>query len=146
MPDGELSPEQQINTEVTFDQSQHHVDEAFGTTRDTALGGGTPNAAWMFTDLNELDKLIHQWIDIKEQLVRHTQTITYARVTVKPPAGDIMSGFQANAFQKSLEVLQQHTLDMAAYAEEYATKLREARSGYSAAEETIAAKLDGTHG
>jgi hypothetical protein len=146
MPDGELSPEQQINTEVTLDQSLRALGAAFGTNADAKLGGGTSNGSWVFTDLNELDQVIQQWIDIKNELVTRARRIADARANVRPPAEDVMSGFQATAFQQSLQVLQQHTVDMAAYANEYARKLQDARTGYSTDEQAIAAKLNGAHG
>jgi hypothetical protein len=145
MPDGELSPEQQINTEVTVDQSLHALGAAFGANTEAKLGG-TPNGSWTFTDLNELGQVIQQWDNIGRVLTDRAHKIEKAASTVLPPAKDIMSGVQADAFQRSLQVLAQHAMDMAAYAFAYSDKLKDARSGYSVNEHDIATRLDGTHG
>src|SRR5689334_16808241 len=134
VPDGELSPEQQINTEVAVDQSLHALGAAFGADVDARLGGGTPNGSWVFTDLDELDQLIHQWTDIQRALARRVFVIDQTTHVAVPPASDMMSKIQADALRQSLSAMQRHALDMVAYAETYVAKLREARSAYSVTE------------
>src|SRR4051794_8145942 len=119
MPDGELSPEQQINTEVTVDQTLHALGAAFGANVDAKLGGGTPNGSWMFTDLNELDQVISQWTDIQWALTDRAHTIERTAHVALPPAGDMMSAIQADALKQSLSAMRQHALDMATYAKTY---------------------------
>jgi len=146
MPDGELSPEQQINTEATLDRTAHTLGAALGVNVDAKLGGGTPNGSWVFADLEELDQAILHWTTIEDALARQANSINRARTIVGPPASDIMSISQAQAFKQSLFVLRQHAMDMAAYAKDYVAKLRAARSAYAAAEQNIVARFDGSHG
>ncbi|GAB3879111.1 hypothetical protein ACFQ1S_03330 [Kibdelosporangium lantanae] len=146
MPDGELSPEQQINTEVTVGQSLHALGAAFGANVDARLGGGTPNGSWVFTDLNELDQVIHQWTDIQSTLTHRVFAIERTTFAAIPPATDMMSEIQVDALKKSLTAMRQHAIDMAVYAETYVAKLREARSAYAVTEQNNATLFDGHHG
>jgi hypothetical protein len=141
VPDGEATPEAQINTEVAFDQTLHTLARVIGVNFEAQAGGGNVNGNWVFTDLNELDELIRQWSDIRQSLYTRAGKIRRVAATVQPPAEDMMSVRQAQAFTNSLQAMQQHAQEMSAYAGAYLQKLEQARTGYAIAEQDNAARF-----
>jgi hypothetical protein len=125
VPDGEATPEQQINSALAEDRIP---------------------GKWVFTSLDDLDDVIRQWTDICEALRARRARIMTIKAVARPPAPDIMSRIQAAAFVRSLTALEQHLADMFTYADKHTAKLKLARDKYATAERDIEARLEGTHG
>lgn len=95
-----------------------------------ASGGGGAGGQYVFANLEEIDSIITdleaELIDIQDDDRYFEQAI--ARAT--PPAQDMMSTAQVEAYCASLRKGRQHNKAVAAYAENQLMKLRAARQTY----------------
>jgi hypothetical protein len=124
VPDGETTPEQQISA---------------------APGASQSPGKWVFTSLNDLDEVIRQWTAICDALQARRQSLRRTAY-IHPPAADLMSTVQAQAFVRSLNALERHTADLFVYANAYTAKLIAARDKYASTEQEITIQFEGTHG
>ncbi len=106
-----------------------------------ASGGGGADGQYVFTDLDELDAIITDLEEIKNELEEDDRYYDQAIDLAMPPADDVMSRGQVEAYIASLRVGQNHNAAMAVYAESQLDKLRAARQTYDGNESGVVARL-----
>jgi hypothetical protein len=82
-----------------MDKTLRTVAGAFGIHYETQAGGGGGDGKWVFTSLAELDGVIKRWTGVRDAILTRRDKIRDARNLVQPPAEDIMSYVQSNAFK-----------------------------------------------
>jgi hypothetical protein len=103
---------------------------------------GRSTGVYVFADLAELDHVITQWRAERDKILARDEKIVRAIGLVAPPAEDMMSVGQANAFKDSLERLKEHNLALFGYADAYVKKLEATRASYTAVEDTSTTRMN----
>jgi hypothetical protein len=128
---GPATAEQQVRFEVEWDRAMRAVTRALGGEyHPGTAGGGGKDGKWVFTCVEQLDAMIKRWTDVRDAIYQRRDKIESAQLSVKPPAADLMSRVQANAFKDSLQQMWQHADSMHKYADAYVVKLLKTRSDY----------------
>jgi hypothetical protein len=145
MVDGDLTPEQRVDAGIE--------DARFGQAGLGSLGigdrmgtGGGGGGQFVFADLAELDSITTQWVAERERIRQDHETVLEAIRRCNPPAGDMMSHYQANRLQESLAVARDHNQAMLDYADGYVQKLEASRTAMASSEHNNAARLRTTGG
>jgi hypothetical protein len=145
MVDGDLTPEQRVDAGIE--------DARFGQAGLGSLGigdrmgtGGGGGGQFVFADLAELDSITTQWVAERERIRQDHETVLEAIRRCNPPAGDMMSHYQANRLQESLAAARDHNQAMLDYADGYVQKLEASRTAMASSEHNNAARLRATGG
>jgi hypothetical protein len=146
VPDGQATPEEQINAEVMADQTLHTLAGLFGANFDAQTGGTSTSGAWVFTDLAELDAMIRQWSEVSDELDTRMHKIQRTATIIQPPADDLMSVIQTNSLVGSLGAMVEHVEAMLGYTKTYVKKLQQARGEYAITEQNNTTLFNGSHG
>ena len=107
--------------------------------QDPFSGGGA--GIYLFADLAELDSVTTQWRAERDKIQDRHDKISQAIALVSPPADDMMSVGQAEAFTSSLQKLKEHNLALLDYADEYIHKLNAVRASYTDIEDPNTASM-----
>lgn len=130
MPDGQqnqpMTAEQQVSAEIYVDKAARWINGMFGNDWNSESGGGGAGGEYTFTDPAELQAIITQWEQIRDEVMVDGETIRQAIGFVRAPADDPMSTMQAEATVQSLLKLQDHNRAMFKYADGYVIKLKTA--------------------
>lgn len=123
------TPADQVNAEVTREGVLGWWKTLFGgdPTQQYQAGGGGQGGQFMFADVHELDSVIKQWEDERDQIKADCQTISDAYHSIAEPAKDVMSRANTKASKDSLANMWQHSNAMFEYAENYIAKLKASR-------------------
>jgi hypothetical protein len=100
-----------------------------------ASGGGGAGGAYVFADLDHLDRVIGRWQTLHDDIVADSHVVRRAIRILAPPADDTPSVTQAKAATDSLTNGHAHNQAMADYARKYIQKLKATRTQYATAEQ-----------
>lgn len=117
------------------------VGSVFGDLLGQDPFGGGGAGTYLFADLAELDSVTTQWRAERDKIQDRDAKINQAIFLVAPPAEDMMSQGQANAFKNSLQKLQEHNQALFDYARGYVLKLEAVRASYAAMEDTSTTRI-----
>jgi hypothetical protein len=106
-----------------------------------ASGGGGANGQYVFTDLDELNGIITELEEIKNELDEDDRYYGQAIDLATPPANDVMSRGQVVAYIASLQVGRGHNAAMYKYATRQLDKLHAARQAYAENESGAVARI-----
>jgi hypothetical protein len=95
-----------------------------------ASGGGGAGGQYVFADVDEIDGIITDLETELEDVQGDERYFQQAIDLATPPAEDMMSAGQVDAYRASLQEGWQHNKAVAAYAENQLAKLRAARQAY----------------
>ncbi len=100
-----------------------------------ASGGGGAGGAYVFTDLDHLDRVIGRWRSIRDDIHTDNQMVSEVLRVINPPAEDNPSVTQARAASESLASGRAHNQAMVDYANGFIEKLEATRAAYAATED-----------
>jgi mevalonate kinase len=126
---------------VDENEALGRVGSVFGDLLGQDPFGGEGAGTYVFADLAELDLVASQWRAEREKIQKRDEKILDAIHLIAPPAEDLMSTGQAEAFRSSLEKLKDHNQALLDYANGYIDKLAEVRDSYTASEDTNTARM-----
>ena len=139
-PEAELTPEQRVDAAI--------ADARFGRAGLGSLGigermgtGGGGVGQFVFADLAELKSVTDHWKADRDRFQQADELFQRAIKLCNPPAGDIMSRFQANAMKKSLTEARNHNQALYNYANDYVLKLEVAWAAMAGTEQDNAGRL-----
>lgn len=134
------TPEQRVEAGI--------ADARFGQAGLASLGvgdrlgtGGGEGGQFVFADLAELKSVTDQWKAERDRIVSDGKKINRAIELCTPPAGDLMSKYQANALRKSLTEALNHNQAMFSYADGYVQKLEASHTSMAATEQDNVKRL-----
>jgi hypothetical protein len=111
-----------------------------------ASGGGGADGQYVFTNLDEIDSIVTDLEAIKNEIRDEDRDFDQAIVLATPPAEDIMSVGQVDAYVAALQEGREHNKAVAAYAENQLIKLRAARQAYIESDFSAAERLQNVAG
>jgi hypothetical protein len=138
--EGKLTPAQRVDAGI--------ADARFGQVGLGSLGigermgtGGGGGGQFVFADLAELKSVTDQWKAERDRIVSDGKNINRAIELCTPPAGDLMSKYQANALKESLTQAFNHNQAMFQYADGYVRKLEVSQESMAATEQDNVTRL-----
>lgn len=137
-----LTPEERVDQAISEARYGQAGIAALGIGGWMDSGGGT-GGQFVFVNLDEIDSILREWEDLRDRIDARRRTTDKVRNLCNPPAGDMMSEYQANAGLETATAKLEHDDALWAYAQAYVDNLTACHKAMTATERGNADRLRG---
>jgi hypothetical protein len=139
------SPEVQIAGTVAVARIYETLAPLLGGSGEYDTGGGGGGGAFMFASVAELDGVIHQWLDLIDEIKADQHRMEAAGGQISEPAADQVSGQNSTVSRKVVMEMQKHNELLLRYAVEYVRKLQASKKQMMATEQGNETRMNQVH-